>query len=609
MAEVAASHRAVSRQTSPVPRRQLGILPVNQRSYSRVGSKGMVGDESPLMSPLPYYARRRSVTFADGQNSREERPNYNTTYSVSAPVSPVRHTSPPPTSILKSHSSYPVAEAEDSAAMPAHQPPAATASGAAGRRDPARTSPTPTRARSNSRQRLAARRREAQLHHSFYDDSVVEDFVQTAKAELEAKEAEQLRAQEQLRVEQERAKAAERRVSEATDKISALERAKQVLSAAAVQRHASVTPSPPRAPVTRVKRNSSLLRELESDPDPEVQAALKELARNSLAKQQSRVQAPPRQRGRSMPIVSADALDESDGDDGSSRKRARLEKIVSRLLAKKAKSRSTRSVMVIDWSDIDSEASSGGSEAEEEEEEEEERAAEAPVASTVHRRGGSRHAKSRSVATAAEATLVPSSKAAQTASVKRAASSKRRHISVEPALGDSLLFEEEEERPLLLPRRRHTRPAPTRSISHIAMDDDDDVAADASSMERAVRRPPRATRAPAMRQRRGQPTQEPPRGGGETSSAFTGATASRATPAAATAGAAAAAAAAPPRPRRATAPRADPNDPMAVFFEAAFPSPSKFDAMMMQAGGLPETRRGQRHQPNLVLPSSIGRRR
>uniref|UniRef100_A0A0A9XJY9 Uncharacterized protein n=1 Tax=Lygus hesperus TaxID=30085 RepID=A0A0A9XJY9_LYGHE len=55
------------------------------------------------------------------------------------------------------------------------------------------------------------------------------------------------------------------------------------------------------------------------------------------------------------------------------------------------------------------------------------------------------------------------------------------------------------------------------------------------------------------------------------------------------------------------------DDPMAVFFSAAFPSPSKFDEMMMQAGGLPEMsrqhvrRRG--NQPSLMLPLSISRRR
>lgn len=58
----------------------------------------------------------------------------------------------------------------------------------------------------------------------------------------------------------------------------------------------------------------------------------------------------------------------------------------------------------------------------------------------------------------------------------------------------------------------------------------------------------------------------------------------------------------------------DDNDPMAVFFNAAFPSPSKFDEMIMQAGGLPETRHTNRrqrggHQPSLILPSSISRRR
>lgn len=647
MADVLPVHRpSSSRQGSPVPRRQLGVLPANQRSYSRVGSKSVMGDESPLMSPLPYYPRRRSVTFAGDQGGREERPNYTAAYSASAPVSPVRHDSPPPVSILKPNSSFPVPEEEESGAAPAHQVAAATVTGAASRRDAARSSPVPARGRSASRQRLAARRREAQLHHSFYDDSFVEEYVLSAKSELEREAAEQRRVDEQLRAEQEKARRAERRVSEATEKISALQHAKEVLMAATVRRHASVTPSPPRAPADPSKRNSSLLRELEADPDPEVQAALRELARNSVAKQQRQSQPSQghhqgaageavQQRRRSMPIVSADALDESvDGDDGDedteARRRARLERIVSTLLAKKAKSKSKRSVMVIDWSDIDSDAGSDAAPSEEDE-------AEAEAETVGRKRHRSRPAKSRSVAMAAEATLVPSSKAVRKPSARRATSSRRRHISAEPQLGDSLLFEDEEEQPILLPRRQHTRPVPTRSISHIDMDgadaDDDYLLRDESSVERVVRRPPRATRAPTTRQpapsRRGRPAAAAAaaRAGSRadasasspsffTSSIASGRGRTAPPPPPAVAEEAAASASASTRQRRAPAPRADPNDPMAVFFEAAFPSPSKFDEMMMQAGGLPETRRGgggggrgQGRQPNLVLPSSIGRRR
>ncbi|KAG5475275.1 hypothetical protein LSCM1_03387 [Leishmania martiniquensis] len=610
MTDVTSSRRPSSRQGSPVPRRQLGMLPANQRSYSRVGSKCTLGDDSPLMSPLPYYPRRRSVTFAGDQSLREERPNYNAAYSASAPVSPVRDGSPPPVSILKPHSSFPAPEEEDSGAAPALQAAAATVRGVFDRRDPMRNSPVPVRGRSTSRQRLAARRKEAQLHRSFYDDSFVEEYVLRAKTELDKEEAEQRRMQEQLRAEQERAKRAERRVSEATEKINALQHAKEVLMAATVRRHPSETPSPPRAPPEKSKRNSSLLRELEADPDPEVQAALKELARNTVAKQRSRARPSTNQRHRSISIVSADALagmDEVDygDDDDAIRKRARLEKIVSTLLAKKAKSKSKCSVMVIDWSDVDSDADGGTSRLEEDRKE---------TAAGLKRQRG-RPVKSRSPALRAETSLVRSAKTTQKVSAKCAASSRKPLLSAEPELGDSLLFEDEAEQPILLPRRQHTLPAPTRSISHIDTEGDDDSLRDAYSVERLVRRPPRATRASAPRQPRGRPASAHPRRGAEDVSLLTAGPHSRGRapqPPVATAGAPNSA---PPRRRRGSALRADPNDPMAVFFEAAFPSPSKFDEMMMQAGGLPETRRGggggrgQGRHPNLVLPSSIGRRR
>lgn len=650
MSENVLAHRPSSRQGSPVPRRQLGTLSVNQRSYSRMSSKGGggFGDESPLMSPLPYYPRHRSVTFADGRsNAREERPNYNAAYSASAPVSPTRQPSPPPVSILKTNSSFPDDDVDAAAAGPGAT--AAAAGATAGvnahrQKDPLRSSPVPPRGRSNSRQRLAARRREAQLHHSFYDDSFVEEFVLSARTELEKEEEEQRRVQEQLRAEQEKAKRAERRVSEAAEKINALQHAKEVLMAATVRRHASVTPSPPRAQAGKSKRNSSLLRELEEDPDPAVQEALKELSRQSQMKQQQQQQ---QQRRRSMPIVSEDALataatvdEESDEDntstlDKDARKRARLEKIVSSVLSKRDKSKSKRSVVVIDWSDIESDekrdASTASEEGEEEGDEEERvRAYGKPIGAKRQRSCQAQQTRSAAAA-APEATLVHGSRATRKPSSRRAASSRHRTASAAPDLGDSLLFEAEEEAPILLPRRQHHRPAPTRSISHLAAEadsDGDDGRRDGSfgsaSIERVVRQPPRATRAPApQRQRRHTATSAPAR---------------------------AAAAAAPPHPRRgrraavaapddddrfddeealfapapapaargrrAAAPRADPSDPMAVFFEAAFPSPSKFDEMMMQAGGLPEARRGgggggrgQGRQPNLVLPSSIGRRR
>lgn len=65
MTEIEVREGAKYSERSPVPRRQLASLPANQRSYSRMSSKGLVfGDDSPLRSPIPPYPRRRSVTFA-----------------------------------------------------------------------------------------------------------------------------------------------------------------------------------------------------------------------------------------------------------------------------------------------------------------------------------------------------------------------------------------------------------------------------------------------------------------------------------------------------------------------------------------------------------------
>lgn len=618
--------RPVSRPISPIPRRQLGTLPVNQRSYSRYSSKGLYGDDSPLMSPLPYYPRRRSVAFAETSHHREDRPHYGAVYSMSAPPSPARENSPPPVPILKTQSSYPD-EAATSGAVPFASSAAAAAAAHAAVKGSGRLSPVPQRGRSNSRQRIAARRREAQLHHSFYDDSFVEEFVLSSKTQLqeEEKEAErQRRLEVELHAEKAKMKQAEQQVVASSEKLSAIQHAKDVLMAATRRRKPSVTPSPSRSaassvPVTQQPGGQN--REMPNTAVPAASVSSAAVAHTVPARSGGR---PRRQ---SMPIVSEDVLAEAEDADAEGRdhaedldqhraelqKRAKIEKVVTNLLSKQRKSKSKRSVVVINWSDMDS-SSDGEAEAEtaaEEAEVEEEKVTDG------RKRGRGRVAKSRSATLPSEASLHRSTRAAtRPPSSQRTASLRRRNASVIPEFSDSILFEEEENQPILLPRRQRTRPAPTRSIPPIEEEADDDILLSDEPSAAMVRRPPRRNTTRSTRQRapnaRGaaaalnhhfasaQPMgtrddgQEMEEEGVE----------EVAVPA--------------PRRRRPQAPRVDPNDPMAVFFDAAFPSPSKFDEMMMQAGGLPEARRGggrgrgrggRGHQPTLVLPSSIWRHR
>lgn len=562
------------------------MLSANQRSYSRMSSKGMIGDESPLMSPLPLYPRRRSVTFAE-EGIREERPCYNPAYPESAPVSPVRRASPPPPSILKK--TYTV---EDDVSRPAAETsapvPAATLRGTI---RSTRNSPIPQRSRSASRQRLAARRQEAQLHRSFYDDSFVEEFVLNAKSEFEKEEQQRQELEKEMRVEKEKARRAEQRVADTNDKISALQRAKEVLLAAAQRGRPSTTPSPTRHTQEgpRSSRRHShktvdeadLLQNLEEDSDPEVQAALTELAKASSRESRKR-----QHKRRSMPIVSETVLIDSEEEDRDAveahRKRAKLERIVEGILAQQKRGKSKKSVVVINWSDEEDSASQTDGDY-------------TPPPSTVaqkRRRGG----KSSSVAIDAEAPFVAT---ARRAASHRQSTRRAKNTSVAPELSDSLLMESEDQ-PILLPRRRAPRPATTRSISHLGAEVDDlllnEEMAVTCKPPRTNTRAPRGKRAPPVAPR-------PPR---------TVFTSSRADPYAAMRTPVVAPPTAPVKSRRVSRPAApaiSPDDPMAVFFDAAFPSPSKFDNMMLQAGGLPDARRGGRGQPNLVLPTSIGRRR
>ncbi|RNF08734.1 putative dynein heavy chain [Trypanosoma rangeli] len=200
---------------SPRPWRQpMSSLSTNQRSYSQMSSKGIFGDESPLLlSPLPKYPnRRRSITFVDETEAtvREERPHY-TVFEVTNTPGGTLSESPSRRAILK-----PASRAMSSTD--------GTTAGNEGKRHDTTAhapvvsarSPMPKRARSNSRQRRNARRRQAELQHGFYDDSFVEEYVLKAKKEIEGEE--EKRVEEKLRQQEKERAEAEMKAAQATVK-------------------------------------------------------------------------------------------------------------------------------------------------------------------------------------------------------------------------------------------------------------------------------------------------------------------------------------------------------------------------------------------------------
>ncbi|CAD2215387.1 hypothetical protein, conserved [Angomonas deanei] len=510
------SRRPTSRQSSPIPRRQLGSLSVNQRSYSRLSSKGALGDDSVTLSPLPVFSKGRSVTFGEAEYFREERPHYNAAYS-STRVSPTadRRPSPPPASILKTNTST---TSDHNAANPSSNVSKSK-----------RVSPVPVRGRSASRQRLAAKKREAQLMRGFYDDSFVEEFVLSTKDELEREEKSR-QIQNVIEKEKETVSKAEEKFVEANSRLDALQRAKDILldkRSAKRDASASLTPTKRR----RGKSNTEVRvdKELEDDSDPEIQSAL---AAIDSKRKRSR-----RNRRGSVPIVAESAFSDDDDDSNESVvRKAKLEKIVSSILSEQRKSKSKRSVVVINFSDSDDDDEEG------------------PIRVKTRR----------------------------APAVKKSFNSSSRKASANPSLGNSLLLEDESDEPILLQRPKKRKVAVTRSLSNFN-ELQEELPQDYSE-ETIVRKPPARTKQAAKKP------------APNTSGSFAS---GRRDPYVNTTR----------RARPAPVPKVSSDDPMAVFFNAAFPSPSKFDEMISRAGGISDTRRGNRGQSNLVLPDSISKRR
>lgn len=194
------------------------MVPNSRRSNSRMSSSRCGLDDTPLGSPMPMYPRRRSVTFVDDEDRgvsgvREERPNYHTSTTVSASKAPNGeecveqlyedelndpYAANQPPSIMVRGDQHHVSQQRAPSIFAGRSLPAT----------PRKVLMTPTR-RSASRQRLENRRHEAMMEHTFYDDSFVEDFVSTAKDELERKLQEERQAAAEARAEAERRAAEE----------------------------------------------------------------------------------------------------------------------------------------------------------------------------------------------------------------------------------------------------------------------------------------------------------------------------------------------------------------------------------------------------------------
>lgn len=201
--------RTATRHESPAPRSHL-TSPMPTRGNGRSYSQTMRGldDVSLLYSPMPLYPRRRSVTFVGEERAakeeREERPNYHTTTIDS---------------VVKSSKAESLAVGGNDSEVAA--PPSILVHNpqfdhrATPKKAPNRIG-TPLR-RSASRQKMRARREEAEMNFSFYDDSFIEDFVSTVRTQKEQEE--EIRANNQKVDEKERQQVAdeERRDHSALD--------------------------------------------------------------------------------------------------------------------------------------------------------------------------------------------------------------------------------------------------------------------------------------------------------------------------------------------------------------------------------------------------------
>ncbi|RNF14817.1 putative mucin-associated surface protein (MASP) [Trypanosoma conorhini] len=661
---------------SPRPRRQpMASLSTNQRSYSRMSSKGIFGDESPLLlSPLPKYPnRRRSITFADETEAtvREERPHYTVSEASNTPGGTPSE-SPSRRPIIKPASrALPGADAATSAVDASQRHDTTTHAPVVFAR-----SPTPKRGRSNSRQRRNARRQQAELHHGFYDDSFVEEYVLKAKQEI-AGEEEERRVEEKLRQQEKERAAAEMRAAQATVKINALQQAKEYLLATANARCVSPACSSvePRESGTAARpRHHASKRELDliQQLDDEIEAA-EEIAQRRRQRPPAPVkhsmplvtqldeaeetglhkrlrQSTSKKGGRSQPVQVNGQIDtDEDGDPAEEKnrmnklKRAKLERIVARVIEQQAKRRhGKRSVVVIDWDGAESdELLSDDAEGERGRRESEDAAASQTRVVARSRRETVSKRPSEAAPTLATAPSAASTALGQQKPASavlhvsvRAPSTRKRNAtsaSLAPELGeDSLLLEEDQ--PVLLRRPTARRRVPTRSISCVSTEAGDDAVfepavdvsrkpprrAPAPKATRRGRKPPASATVPALAPHLPPSSVSPSLAAVHGSRSFASArqgSPGNIEPMAAPLpqpvtsrrrGRTASAAARPP------APAFPSDDPMAVFFGASFPSPSKFEEMVLAAGGIPDTRRvgrGQPRQPALVLPDSISRRR
>lgn len=665
---------------SPRPRRQpMTPLSTNQRSYSRMSSKGVLGDESPLLlSPLPKYPnRRRSITFADETEAtvREERPHYTmweagTTPNVKSSESPTRWP------ILKPATNNCCDDISPAAKNQQHSVSITTTAALA-------KSPTPKRGRSNSRQRRVARRKEAELHHGFYDDSFVEEYVLKAKKDIEGEETTEEKGplEEELKQDEEKGAETEDRGGSAALRINTLKQVKEYLLSTANIRRSSLACSSPDhrdgSVASRLRRQTpkkelDLLQKI--DEEIEEMERVGEIVQQRTVKSakcsvplvthvdemddngsRKRARQPSlKKRGRSGNTAQGlgmnthcdddDDYNSNEEDNVAKLRNAKLERIIARVIKQQAKRhRGKRSVVVIDWDCAESDELLAEVEEEEEDEgdkmidngDDDERVVKATRLAPPNRK---EMPVKKSVEVSRVEVKAPASKQRKPQTATRSVSvcdiSTRRRkgasVSVAPDLGeDSLLLEEDQ--PVLLRRCTTKRPVPTRSISYVSAGAEDDSVFE--PLADVSRKPPRRVPAPKATRRGRKPSAASgvapslslPSGSPPTASALTAAASCSFASARQDMYADVETPAPVPlqdtmrRRRRTTAaalnqsaPAVSADDPMAVFFGASFPSPSKFEEMMLAAGGVPEVRRagrGQMRQPALLLPDTISRRR
>ena len=541
---------------SPLPvNRNYSLASSGGKSASRAASRGAV-DDALLSSPMPQYPRRRSVTFLPGEERaaaaepevREERPCYHTATLESAAKPPMRPD---------------VVEAVDQTT------------------NIEKTAPTP-RKRSLSRQRMAEKRQAAMLHHSFYDDSFVEEFVSSARTELQAER--ERKAKERDEAERQRDEA--RRLQKKTQSEAAVRLADAAATLRDANRNAPVQLA--EEPKQRKVTISRAASEADSDDDNAVVV--------------------PASRATSTRSTNARGKKEAKRAAKKAKKQEQLNKLIQKVLAEQRRLRkSTRqSVIVVDLSDNDDDEISGADVDDASSEDER-------PPQKKQRKEPSRPAPNISVR---PASVAPPPKPAVALSAKPAAAP--------PAAPLARL--DSEDRPILLTRRP---PPKKRSAARSVSLDPISL----STMQSEAPKPKRAQRAAAAKKAVepdhtsfiAQPT---PSRVKHTTARVAAAVARTMTasfvepdiPVEQPKAAERRRTAAPQPPQFAVAPqqsraghaakstKAPPlDDPMAIFFEAAFPTPSKFEESMNRSAGMPMGSSRSRHQA-LTLPPSIRRK-